>query len=89
MDVDEEVDIILPVKGYDPVEAYAEIRSMHGVLFQQRSRFEQVINRQIDSISAIDSRFGGVDRRLDKLEERMGALEERLDRVLGILESRR
>lgn len=85
MNTDEEIDLILPVLGYSPAEAYSEIRSIHGTLLQQRSRFEQMTNRQIDSISAIDSRFGAVSRRLDRIEQQVEEIDAKLARLLELL----
>lgn len=87
MSDDDEVDNIMPIRGYDPVAAYAEITAIGGKLLQQRTRFEQVTDRQIDSMCMIDSRFGGVDRRLDKLEARLEDVDAKLAQLLAILEA--
>lgn len=82
----EDYDKFLPIRGYDPAEAYAQLITIGGTLLQQRGRFEQMTNRQFDSISIIDSRFGGVDRRLDKLEARLEDVDEKLARLLAIFD---
>lgn len=88
MSVDEEIDIILPRKDYDFNDVYEKVRSIDGMMWQQRVRFRHLTDRYLDNMLAIDSRFGGVDRRLDKLEQCMEGIEAKLDRLLEVLDDR-
>ncbi len=88
-DVYDEVDVILPVLEYDSAQVSAEIRSIHGILLQQRSRFERSTAHDIERMAMIDARFGGIDERLDKMQEHMDAMQGQLARLLEILDGGR